>query len=63
MGCEKYKVTINNNKVLGNYPAHTPQEAVKKAINSHAQYYAFSDADTFYVKRGRYTGNFKYGEI
>lgn len=63
MGCEKYKVTINNNKVLGNYPAHTPQEAAKKAINSHMQYYVFSDADTFYVKRGRYTGNFKYSEI
>lgn len=50
----KYKVSIGN-KIFGNYPGKSAEEAVNKAIKAHKITYNFSYPETFTVTRGPVT--------
>ena len=48
----KYRVE-QGNRVLGHFSGHTPQEAVRKAINNQKKYgNLFNEAEPFLLVRG-----------
>lgn len=49
----KYKV-VQNGQFLGHWQAHTPEEAIKKAVENYGAFYKINVKDYFDVTSGRY---------
>ena len=49
----KYKV-VQNGQFLGHWQAHTPKEAIEKAIKNYGSFYEINKKDYFDVTSGRY---------